>query len=81
MGYGDFKLLAALGAWFGWQAIPLMLLLSSLVGALTGIVVLIVLRKGRDTPLPFGPYLAGAGLVMLFYGDTLITEYLRVVVP
>ena len=81
MGYGDFKLLAALGAWFGWQAIPLMLLLSSLVGALSGIVVLIVLRKGRDTPLPFGPYLAGAGLVMLFYGDTLITEYLRVVVP
>ena len=81
MGYGDFKLLAALGAWFGWQAIPLMLLLSSLVGALSGIVVLIVLRKGRDTPLPFGPYLAGAGIVMLFYGDTLITEYLRVVVP
>ena len=81
MGYGDFKLLAALGAWFGWQAIPLMLLLSSLVGAVSGIVVLIVLRKGRDTPLPFGPYLAGAGLVMLFFGDTLITEYLRVVVP
>ena len=54
---------------------------QSLVGALSGIVVLIVLRKGRDTPLTFGPYLAGAGLVMLFYGDTLITEYLRVVVP
>ncbi len=81
MGYGDFKLLAALGAWFGWQAIPLMLLLSSLVGAVSGIVVLKIMRKGKDTPLPFGPYLAGAGIVMLFFGDTLITEYLRLVAP
>ena len=77
MGYGDFKLLGALGAWFGWQAVPLMILLSSFVGAALGIAILIARRQGRDTPLPFGPYLAGAGLLTLFFGDTLITEYLR----
>jgi leader peptidase (prepilin peptidase)/N-methyltransferase len=66
MGYGDFKLLGALGAWFGWQAVPLMILLSSFVGAALGITILIARRQGRDTPLPFGPYLAGAGLLTLF---------------
>ena len=79
MGYGDFKLLGALGAWFGWQAVPLMILLSSFVGAALGIAILIARRQGRDTPMPFGPYLAGAGLLTLFFGDTLITEYLRLV--
>ena len=63
MGYGDFKLLGALGAWFGWQAVPLMILLSSFVGAALGIAILIARRQGRDTPMPFGPYLAGAGLL------------------
>jgi leader peptidase (prepilin peptidase)/N-methyltransferase len=81
MGYGDFKLLAALGAWFGWQAVPLMILLSSFVGAALGIAILIAQRQGRDTPMPFGPYLAGAGLLTLFFGDTLITEYLQLVSP
>ena len=79
MGYGDFKLLGALGAWFGWQAVPLMILLSSFVGASLGIAILLSKRQGRDTPMPFGPYLAGAGLLTLFYGDTLITEYLQLV--
>jgi len=81
MGYGDFKLLGALGAWFGWQAVPLMILLSSFVGAALGIAILIAKRQGRDTPMPFGPYLAGAGLLTLFYGDSLITQYLQLVAP
>ena len=81
MGYGDFKLLGALGAWFGWQAVPLIILLSSFVGAALGIGILIARRQGRDTPMPFGPYLAGAGLLTLFFGDTLITEYLQLVSP
>ena len=59
MGYGDFKLLGALGAWFGWQAVPLMILLSSFVGAALGIAILIARRQGRDTPMPFGPYWPG----------------------
>ena len=79
MGYGDFKLLGALGAWFGWQAVPLMILLSSFVGAALGIAILPSKRQGRDTPMPFGPYLAGAGLLTLFFGDTLIAEYLQLV--
>ena len=81
LGYGDFKLLGALGAWFGWQAVPLMILLSSFVGAALGIAILIARRQGRDTPMPFGPYLAGAGLLTLFFGDTLTTEYLQLVSP
>lgn len=79
MGYGDFKLLGALGGWFGWQAVPLMILLSSFVGAALGIAILLSKRQGRDTPMPFGPYLAGAGLLTLFFGDTLIAEYLQLV--
>ena len=75
MGYGDFKLLGALGAWFGWEAVPMMILLSSLVGAILGIAILLIKRQGRDTPMPFGPYLAGAGLIMLFVGDTLMNQY------
>ena len=79
MGYGDFKLLGALGAWFGWQAVPLMILLSSLVGAVLGIAMLLTKGQGRDTPMPFGPYLAGAGLIMLFFGEALINRYLMLV--
>ena len=71
MGYGDFKLLGALGAWFGWQALPLLLLISSVVGAVIGIAILVVQKKGRHTAIAFGPYLAIAGLITLFFGAQL----------
>lgn len=76
MGYGDFKLLAALGAWLGWQMIPLIVLLSSVVGAAIGIS--LVVFKGRDyqNPIPFGPYLAIAGAIALFFGKPLVALYL-----
>ncbi len=77
MGYGDFKLLAALGAWMGWQMLPLIILLSSLVGAVIGSLVLLAQRRGHATPIPFGPYLAGAGLIALFWGQALIDGYLQ----
>jgi len=76
MGYGDFKLLAALGAWMGWKMLPLIILLSSLVGAVVGIALILFARHGRDKPIPFGPYLAAAGLIALLYGDTLVAAYL-----
>jgi len=69
MGYGDFKLLAALGAWLGWQALPAIILLSALVGAAVGIGLIVFRRHNRDTPIPFGPYLAGAGLLALYFGE------------
>ena len=72
MGYGDFKLLAALGAWFGLSALPTIVLLSSLVGAVTGIALIVMRRQDRETPMPFGPFLAGAGLIHLFYPDVLM---------
>jgi len=75
MGYGDFKLLAALGAWFGWQALPLIIILSSFVGAAVGILLIVAQRMGREVPMPFGPYLAGAGLITLFYQDELTAAY------
>jgi leader peptidase (prepilin peptidase) / N-methyltransferase len=75
MGYGDFKLLGALGAWFGWQALPMLLLISSVVGAVVGIVVLIVQKKGRNTAIAFGPYLAIAGIISLFFGMQLRTAF------
>jgi len=68
MGYGDFKLLAALGAWFGWKMLLPVLLLSSVVGAAVGILLLALRRQGRDIPIPFGPYLAAAGFIALLYG-------------
>lgn len=68
MGYGDFKLLGALGAWFGWQALPVLLLVSAVVGSVIGIAILVVQKKGRQTAIAFGPYLALAGLIMLFFG-------------
>jgi len=76
MGYGDFKLLAALGAWLGWQMLPLIILLSSLVGAVVGIVLIVVAKRGRNVPIPFGPYLAAAGLLALFWGKDLTLAYL-----
>ena len=76
MGYGDFKLLAALGAWLGWQMLPVVILLSSIVGALVGISLIIFARHGRNNPIPFGPYLAAAGIIALFWGQELTRTYL-----
>ncbi|WP_050479031.1 prepilin peptidase [Herbaspirillum rhizosphaerae] len=70
MGYGDFKLMAALGAWLGWQALPLVLLLASSMGATAGIAMVLMKRKTADQTLPFGPYLAIAGMLMLLYGKS-----------
>jgi leader peptidase (prepilin peptidase)/N-methyltransferase len=77
MGYGDFKLLAAIGAWLGWQMLPLVILLSSVVGAVVGITLIIAVKHGRNTPIPFGPYLAGGGLIALFWGTQLTQNYLQ----
>ena len=76
MGYGDFKLLAAIGAWVGWQVLPLTILLSSFVGALVGIALIVIARQGRNVPIPFGPYLAAAGVIALFWGKPLTQIYL-----
>ncbi len=76
MGYGDFKLLAALGAWAGWQSLPLTILLSTVVGAVVGIVLIIVGRRDRQTAIPFGPYLAAAGWISLLWGDQITGLYL-----
>jgi leader peptidase (prepilin peptidase)/N-methyltransferase len=76
MGYGDFKLLAALGAWMGWQFIPLIIILSSFVGALIGIAGIIILGRDKNIPIPFGPYLAIAGWIAFLWGDQLINYYL-----
>ena len=77
MGYGDFKLLAAIGAWLGWQILPLVILLSSLVGAVMGIGLMIFAKHGRETPLPFGPYLAITGVIALFGGQAINRQYLN----
>ena len=76
MGYGDFKLLAALGAWMGWSMLPVIILLSSIVGAIVGLAMIGLAKLGKDTPLPFGPYLAGAGLIALVWGPELSQRYL-----
>ncbi|EON93931.1 prepilin peptidase [Marinobacter lipolyticus SM19] len=68
MGHGDFKLLAALGAWLGWQLLPAVILLSSVVGAIVGISLMVFRKHGREVPIPFGPYLAAAGLLCLWFG-------------
>ena len=77
MGYGDFKLLAALGSWFGWLLLPLIILLSSAVGAAVGIALIVLARHRREIPIPFGPYLAAAGLIALFWGRELTQVWLR----
>lgn len=76
MGYGDFKLLAALGAWLGWKMLPMIILLSSAVGAVVGIALIVIAKRGRENPIPFGPYLAAAGVLALLYGKTLTATYL-----
>jgi len=75
MGYGDFKLLAALGAWFGWEALPMIVLLSSVVGALVGITLIVVRGRDRQVPIPFGPYLAAAGWLAMVFGERLSGFY------
>lgn len=76
MGYGDFKLLAAIGAWFGWQLLPAVILLSSILGAGIGIALIIFTKRGRETPMPFGPFLAIGGIAALFFGPQLAHFYL-----
>ena len=77
MGHGDFKLLAVLGAWFGWQLLPMIILLSSLVGAIVGIFLLVLKNKGKSVPIPFGPYLAAAGFIAAIWGEELTRAYLN----
>lgn len=77
MGYGDFKLLAAIGAWLGWEQLPVTILLSSVVGAAVGVAMVIFVKHDRRIPIPFGPYLAGGGLVALFFGSSLTRAYLN----
>jgi leader peptidase (prepilin peptidase)/N-methyltransferase len=75
MGYGDFKLLAMLGAWLGWQALPKIILISSMVGAIVGVTLIVLKRHSREKPLPFGPFLAMAGWISLIWGDKLSRLY------
>jgi len=79
MGYGDFKLLAALGAWLGWQMLPAIILLSSVVGAIVGLTLIVAARHGRNVPIPFGPYLAAAGGIALFWGASITRTYLGMI--
>jgi leader peptidase (prepilin peptidase)/N-methyltransferase len=76
MGYGDFKLLAAIGAWFGWQLLPAVILLSSLAGSIIGIGLIVLARRGRNVPMPFGPYLALGGICALFWWPQISKFYL-----
>ena len=78
MGYGDFKLLAAIGAWFGWQLLPAVILLSSLLGSIIGIGLIVLAKRGRHLPMPFGPYLALGGIAALFWGPQFSRFYLGV---
>jgi leader peptidase (prepilin peptidase) / N-methyltransferase len=77
MGYGDFKLFAALGAWMGWKVLPLVILLSAAAGATLGIAMIVLRGRDRAAPMPFGPYLAAAGWLAMLYGNSLIDGYLR----
>ena len=77
MGFGDFKLLAMLGAWMGWQMLPVIILLSSVVGAVVGITLILTRGRDRTIPIPFGPYLAAAGWIALLWGNDLTNVYLR----
>jgi leader peptidase (prepilin peptidase) / N-methyltransferase len=79
MGFGDFKLLALFGAWLGWQFIPIIILLSSLVGAVIGIAMIILIKRDHTIPIPFGPYLAAAGWLALLWGDDINQFYLNTI--
>jgi len=78
MGYGDFKLFAALGAWLGWKLLPLVIVMSAATGAVLGILMIVLRGRDRSAPMPFGPYLAAAGWLAMMYGDSLVNGYLRV---
>jgi leader peptidase (prepilin peptidase) / N-methyltransferase len=78
MGYGDFKLFAALGAWLGWKVLPLVIVLSAATGAMLGILMIALQGRDRRAPMPFGPYLAAAGWLAMMYGDSLLNGYLRI---
>jgi leader peptidase (prepilin peptidase)/N-methyltransferase len=78
MGFGDFKLFAALGAWLGWKLLPMVILLSAATGAVLGILMIALRGRDRSAPMPFGPYLAAAGWLAMMYGDELLGAYLRV---
>ncbi len=78
MGHGDFKLLAALGAWMGWQKLPLIILLSALAGAVIGVALIVIRGRDRNIPMPFGPFLAIAGWIALLWGDQIISRYMGV---
>jgi leader peptidase (prepilin peptidase)/N-methyltransferase len=81
MGYGDFKLLAALGAWLGWKMLLPIILVSAAVGAVVGIVILTAKRQGSQTPIPFGPFLAAAGWLMLMFGQEVVMKYMGMFAP
>jgi leader peptidase (prepilin peptidase)/N-methyltransferase len=76
MGYGDFKLLGALGAWLGWQALLTIILMSAVVGAVIGIALIVFRGRDRQIPIPFGPYLAAAGWIVMLWGETIKNAYL-----
>ncbi len=75
MGYGDFKLFAALGAWLGWQMLLPVILFSAATGAIIGIALIVLKRLGRDVPIPFGPYLAAAGWLVMMYSPQLVAPW------
>lgn len=81
MGYGDFKLLAALGAWLGYQMLPLIIMLSAVVGTVVGIAMIVIGRHDRNKPIPFGPYLAAAGWIAMMYGPMIVNRYLDYMSP
>ncbi len=76
MGYGDFKLLAALGAWLGWQQLPMIIMMSAVVGAVINITLILARGKDRSIPIPFGPYLAAAGWITMIWGETIKNSYI-----
>jgi len=76
MGHGDFKLFAAFGAWCGWQMLPIILFFASITGALAGLIYLNITHKGKDTPIPFGPFLCFSGIIVLLWGQSLLSRYL-----
>jgi leader peptidase (prepilin peptidase)/N-methyltransferase len=76
MGYGDFKLLAALGAWLGWQALPIIIMMSAVVGAVINITMIVARGKDRSIPIPFGPYLASAGWITMIWGENIKNTYI-----
>ena len=76
MGFGDFKLLSLIGAWLGWQQLPMIILMSAAVGAVVGIAMMVFRKHERSIPIPFGPYLAAAGWIAMLWGETIKTTYL-----